>query len=687
MKHTVLLTGASGMLGRRTILMLCGAGHKVIGVDRNPAAVEHPGYTHVRCDLSRPGDAEALFDAFPADRVVHLAALAHVTGEADLSWSRYFRVNVLLSHHVFENAGKRGIPVFFASTVDVYGIQREVITEKTQPAPIGGYAISKYQAEGRLQALMGDTPYMVARFAPIYSGDDERDILKRCYLKYPALAYRVGKGTSYYFLNIDRAARSIGEWASRDVAPTGVVNIADDAPMNTADIVAEHGMGHTLVFPECTRAIGAAAARLLPKMLRLNINKVLNPQKFDLRVGAGFLNGGMPAPIRPHPADLRGVRVLLLEGFARQNMALMPALKALGCHLTTYNQSKLDVGYASRWPDVRLIRYWNRDDAGASYAALLRVLKEGHYDVVIPMTDFSATLLADHIDEVKQYAEPEVNPPEVFYRAADKQATMQCCEKAGVPCPHTLYDMQSADQIMAAGMPFPFIIKPRVGYGSIGFHVIRDEAQLRAVFDSAVKRFGPMVVQDYIPQTGTQYKCEVFLDADGNAKSAMVFDKTRWYPIDGGSTCCSTSVHRRDIANNCVKLLKAMGWRGYGDVDLIEDPRDGVAKVMEINPRVTASVKVCFFAGVDFARQIVELRTGKRVTDYTDYRDGVCLRYMHTDLLWFLQSPNRFRTRPGWFDFRRTTDQIFSLKDPWPWFTYTIQAFKKRRAEMEKRKR
>ena len=60
---------------------------------------------------------------------------------------------------------------------------------------------------------------------------------------------------------------------------------------------------------------------------------------------------------------------------------------------------------------------------------------------------------------------------------------------------------------------------------------------------------------------------------------------------------------------------------------------------------------------------------------------------MHTDLLWFLQSPNRFHTRPGWFDFRRTTDQIFSLKDPWPWFTYTIQAFRKRKAEMEKRKR
>ena len=398
-------------------------------------------------------------------------------------------------------------------------------------------------------------------------------------------------------------------------------------------------------------------------------------------------DGADGAPFPREKRDLRGVRVLLLEGFARQNMALMPALKALGCHLTTYNNSKLDVGYASRWPDVKLLKPWNREDEDFSFAALMEVLKESHYDVVIPMTDFSATLLANHIDEVRPLAWPAVNEPEVFRRAADKQETMRACAEAGVPCPHTLYDMHSADEILASGMPFPFIIKPRVGYGSIGFHVIRDEAQLRQVFPEALERFGGMVVQDYIPQTGTQYKCEVFLDADGNPKSAMVFDKTRWYPIDGGSTCCSRSVHRPDIAADSIRLLQAIGWRGYGDVDLIEDPRDGVAKVMEINPRITASVKVCFASGVDFARQIVELGMGLPVTEYFDYRDGVCLRYMHTDLLWFLQSPDRFRTKPGWFDFRHTTDQIFSLRDPWPWFTYSIQGFRKRKTEMEKRKR
>ena len=691
MKHTILLTGASGMLGSRVALALCERGHRVVGVDVAGAKAAHENYVHAQCDLTRPDDVAALFAAHPADRVIHLAALAHVTGETDLSWNRYFMLNVLASQHVFEQAAKARIPVFFASTVDVYGLQNETVSEATTPAPVGGYARSKYEAEQRLLALMGDTPAFIARFAPVYSADDMRDVRKRYYLKYPSLAFTVGGGMDYAFLNIDRVADVVCAWAGRETAPSGLVNFCDDAPFNAAAMVAEEKRAgrakRALRLPGWMGRLGLGASRLCPPMLRLNVNKILNPYRFDTSAMKRFLEGGGGAPCFREKPDLRGVRVLLLEGFARQNMALMPALKALGCHLTTYNSSRLDVGYASRWPDVKLLRHWDRDDSESSLAALMEVLREGHYDVVIPMTDFSATLLSAHIDEVRALAWPAVNEPGVFLRASDKQRTMQACAEAGVPCPRTLYDMDSADAILAAGLPFPFIIKPRVGYGSIGFHVIRSAEQLRRVFPEALERFGGMVVQEYIPQTGTQYKCEVFLDSDGTPKSAVVFDKTRWYPVDGGSTCCSCSVHRSDIAADSIRLLQHIGWRGYGDVDLIEDPRDGVAKVMEINPRITASVKVCFAAGVDFARQIVELGMGLPVTDYPDYRDGVRLRYMHTDVLWFLQSPNRFKTKPGWFDFRRTTDQIFSIRDPWPWFTYTAQGLKKRKSEMAKRAR
>ena len=409
---------------------------------------------------------------------------------------------------MFECAAEKRIPVFFASTVDVYGIPSGVITEHTPPAPVGGYARSKFEAEKRLHAIMGAVPHFIARFAPVYTPEDTHDISKRYYLKYPKLAFVVGKGIDYSFLHIDRVVQTLCLWARCEKAPEGIVNITDDKPFNSAEMVAaEKAAGRAdiaLPVPAFVGKMGLLAAKFCPAMLRLNVNKILNPYRFDDSQRRAFFSGRSGGAQVTVPADLSGVKVLLLEGFARQNMAVMPALKKLGCHVTTYNSAKTDLGYASRWPDRKLIAPWDRSDADFSFAALMDVLKKDKYDVVIPMTDFSAALLAEHYDEIAVLAAPAVNRPEIFCEAADKQRTMQACVRAGVPCPHTLYDMTSADDIIAAGMAYPFIIKPRTGYGSIGFHVIHNETELREVFDTAAKAHGPMVVQDYIPQTGKQ---------------------------------------------------------------------------------------------------------------------------------------------------------------------------------------
>jgi len=389
----------------------------------------------------------------------------------------------------------------------------------------------------------------------------------------------------------------------------------------------------------------------------------------------------------PSMSDLHGIRVLLLEGSARQGMPLMQALHDLGCHITTYNRSRLDLGYASRYPDDKVLAYWDTSDPDGCLEGLRNVLKQKKIDVVIPTTDFAAILLSRHKDELRQYAAIAVNEWDIFQKSSDKQQTMMICMQEGIPCPRTISDVDSLDGILASGIEYPFIIKPRTSYGSIGFHRIESEDKLRQVFPRAVEQYGKMVVQEYIPQTDVQFGAEFFVDGDGNIKSACVFNKSRWYPVDGGSTCCSATIDRPDIVESCSRLLKTIGWRGYADVDLIQDPRDGVAKIMEINPRVTASVKICFVAGVDFARQILELETGREVSEFIEYRKNVKLRYMHTDLLWFIQSPKRFQANPSWFRFGNTVDQIWSWKDPLPWFTYSLQAVRKLSPELQKRKR
>ena len=380
------------------------------------------------------------------------------------------------------------------------------------------------------------------------------------------------------------------------------------------------------------------------------------------------------------------VRVLLIEGRARQVMPLMESLHKLGCHVTTYNASKLDMGYASHYPDKKVLSYCNAKDPEKSWAAISKELKTKQYDLVIPLNDFVAIMLSQHKEELKPYVTIAANDWDVFQYASDKLKTMKVCMENGIPCPKTFVADDNLTDLSKLDLQFPICIKPRTGYSAVGFRMIDDPAELDHIVQATKEKYGAPLIQEYIPQTDLQYKAELFVDKDGTVKSCCIFSKVRWYHVDGGSSTLNMSVHRPDIQETCEKLLKAIGWRGYADIDLIQDPRDGVAKVMEINPRITGSVKICYACGVNFSEQILQDFLELPVTEYMEYPEGQYLRYLHTDLLWFIKSPTRFSCKPSWFDFRHSVDQIWSANDPWPWFTYTIANITKVGADSRKRK-
>ena len=380
------------------------------------------------------------------------------------------------------------------------------------------------------------------------------------------------------------------------------------------------------------------------------------------------------------------VRVLLIEGRARQVMPLMESLHKLGCNVTTYNSSKLDMGYVSHYPDRKVLSYCDSNDPEKSWEAISKELKTKKYDLVIPLNDFVAIMLSQHKEELKPYVSIAANDWDVFQYASDKLKTMKVCMENDIPCPKTFIADENLNDLEKLDLQYPICIKPRTGYSAVGFRMIDDPEQLKHIVEATKDKYGAPLIQEYIPQTDLQYKAELYVDRNGEVKSCCIFSKVRWYPINGGSSTLNMSVHRPDIRESCEKLLQAIGWRGYADIDLIQDPRDNKAKIMEINPRITGSVKLCYSCGVNFSEQILQDYLGLPVTEYMDYPEGKYLRYLHTDLLWFLKSPTRFSCKPSWFDFRHSVDQIWSAKDPLPWFAYTMANITKVKADSKKRK-
>lgn len=380
------------------------------------------------------------------------------------------------------------------------------------------------------------------------------------------------------------------------------------------------------------------------------------------------------------------VKVLLTDGIDRQTLPLAKAFHDLGCHVTTLNQSKLDNGYTTRFADERLLNKTIALGKEQHAKVIYKLINTGKYDVVVTTSDDTAEKLSLMKEDVTDKTSIAVNNPELFYMAYDKNKTMKVCMDENIPCPKTFFDIESIEQLSDIDFVFPLVVKPRMSFGAIGYHKVENFDELIKLCEKIGKDLKHYVFQEYIPQSDIQYECAMFIDDMNEVKTACVFSKNRWFPVEGGSSTCNVTVTRPDIIASCKKLLQSINWRGAADIDLIQDPRDSIAKIMEINPRVSGSIKIVLNAGVDIAEQILDLALGNHVADYTDYLIDRRLRCIHTDFLWFLKSSNRFHSTPSWFSWHNTKDQIWSLSDPLPFFAYSIQSLMRYKKEMKKRR-
>lgn len=378
-------------------------------------------------------------------------------------------------------------------------------------------------------------------------------------------------------------------------------------------------------------------------------------------------------------------KILLADGHARQALALARAFKDLGCSVTAICESGLDVCSKSRYVDCVVKDSSIHDRPDLRVESIIREVSKGGYTLVVSFSDVTVEQIVLNKERIEKYCKTAVVDKDIFYLAYDKLNTMQICMDNNIPCPLTLFDCKTVDDVMRRQLVYPLIVKPRSSYGAIGFHKFDNAEELRSHLESHSDEIEHFVIQEYIPQSDLQYECSIFVDEKNVVKSAMVFEKNRWFPVHGGSSTLNTAVKDSVIVENCSKLMRLINWRGCCDIDLIRDPRDGVAKIMEINPRISGSGKIVILSGVNLALEMLQMARGEEVTGFADYKEGIRLRCLYTDLLWFFKSKNRFKTKPSWFSMKNTYEQVFSWKDPLPYFAFSVGSLFKLKRELKKR--
>ena len=172
----VLVTGASGMLGRETARALAARGEDVRLLQRRPAGLE--GFEEVLGSVTDPAACQRAVEGVQA--VVHLAAKVSVTGPHP----EYVATNVDGTANLLAAARAAGVSRFvMVSSPSVAHAGSALVGVGTTPADPatahGSYAVTKAQAE--LLALAADAPgFAVCAVRPhIVLGPGDTQLVQR----------------------------------------------------------------------------------------------------------------------------------------------------------------------------------------------------------------------------------------------------------------------------------------------------------------------------------------------------------------------------------------------------------------------------------------------------------------------------------------------------------------------------
>ena len=174
----VLVTGATGFVGRRLVRELLAAGDAVTACVRSPEKASELGLSDVLVvpEIGSETDWSGRLEGH--DAVVHLAARVHVMRDASADpLAAFRRVNRDGARRLAEAAAKAGVARFVhASSVKALGEAASPdrpMTDATPPRPSDAYGISKLEADQALADVAAAGPMTVVSLRPplVYGPD------------------------------------------------------------------------------------------------------------------------------------------------------------------------------------------------------------------------------------------------------------------------------------------------------------------------------------------------------------------------------------------------------------------------------------------------------------------------------------------------------------------------------------
>jgi D-aspartate ligase len=254
------------------------------------------------------------------------------------------------------------------------------------------------------------------------------------------------------------------------------------------------------------------------------------------------------------------------------------------------------------------------------------VLCTGADDYVVFISKYREQLSAYYVFLLPEH--------ELVEAVLDKYTMYELAIKHNIPCPNTyIIKEQSQFEEALQHIDFPCILKPTLGHEfrkkiNKKAIVLYNERELREGYE-AYRQHGTLILQEIIPgDNQCFYKVATIYDDNMNLLALFSLQKNHQFPAEFGTGAHIVSKTLPDLIDMTLPFFEELKLKGIGMVEWKKDPRDGIHKFIEINPRFWLTHSLTGASGVDFAYLYYLYVTNQQPTPQLEQIDDVKWIYL-----------------------------------------------------------
>lgn len=306
------------------------------------------------------------------------------------------------------------------------------------------------------------------------------------------------------------------------------------------------------------------------------------------------------------------VVVLKLEHYG--SLGIIRSLGRAGVAVYGVDHNVRAPGFQSRYCSGKFLWDLDNSDHEDTAAFLLDVGKKiGKRSILIPTSDEMAMFVARYADVLRQwYLFPHMRY-DLVASLCSKKAMFYLAKAHGIPTaetvfPQTRYELLSyLDEAV-----FPIMLKgidgrrleQRTGKKMIVVHNTRELLEKYELMEDPTRP--NLMLQEYIPGGDDEvWMFNGYFNLESECLVGFTGKKLRQNPVHTGMTSLGVCLHNDAVAAATKFFMKAIGYHGIVDIGFRYDKRDGLYKVLDVNPRVGATFRL-FVAknGLDVVRAL-----------------------------------------------------------------------------------